>query len=392
MNVLIIRNFPNYMEVKDACYNIQEVGLAKALVRGGNNCDIVFWTDKEERTQEIKVDETGTVKVFYRKGLNILKNCWYKDLDNLISKYDVIQPCEYNQIQSVYFARKYPEKTVIYHGSYYAEFNKRFNMICSVFDLFFLREYIKHETKFMVKSQLAKDFLVSKEIQEGNVAVVGVGIDEDALSTKEETCEDLIYRKICEVTEGPKLLYIGKIEPRRNVLFLIDVFEKVHRDNPKARLYLIGTGEENYVNKVIDSITEKKLENVVVWQRRLQQRYMSLIYKQADFFLLPSEYEIFGMVMLEAMFYETVVLTTENGGSSTLITNNENGFVLKSLSVETWAETITKSFLNKEAMEEMTCKASKKIKYEYTWDRLCPLFIQEYRKCIGTQNEDFNDK
>ena len=49
MKILIIRNYPSYMDVEKNTYNIQEVGLAKALVRKGNICDIVFWTDKEEK-------------------------------------------------------------------------------------------------------------------------------------------------------------------------------------------------------------------------------------------------------------------------------------------------------------------------------------------------------
>lgn len=48
MKILIIRNFPSYMAVKNNTYNIQEVGLAKALVRKGHHCDIIFWTEKAE--------------------------------------------------------------------------------------------------------------------------------------------------------------------------------------------------------------------------------------------------------------------------------------------------------------------------------------------------------
>ena len=47
MKILIIRNYPSYMAVKNNTYNIQEVGLAKALIRKGHICDIVFWTDKK---------------------------------------------------------------------------------------------------------------------------------------------------------------------------------------------------------------------------------------------------------------------------------------------------------------------------------------------------------
>ena len=55
-------------------YNIQEVGLAKALVRKGNVCDIVFWTDKDEKEVAIPVDDRGKVTVFYPDVMNCLHN------------------------------------------------------------------------------------------------------------------------------------------------------------------------------------------------------------------------------------------------------------------------------------------------------------------------------
>ena len=45
MKILIVRNFPSYMDVRRRTYNIQELGLAKSLVRMGNTCGVVFWTD-----------------------------------------------------------------------------------------------------------------------------------------------------------------------------------------------------------------------------------------------------------------------------------------------------------------------------------------------------------
>ena len=78
MRILIIRNFPSYMDVENNTYNIQEVGLAKALVRKGHICDIIFWTDKEEKDVVLLVDNKWSVHVFYRKGkirfIQIVKN------------------------------------------------------------------------------------------------------------------------------------------------------------------------------------------------------------------------------------------------------------------------------------------------------------------------------
>ena len=62
MKILIVRNYPNYMAVgKNATYNIQELGLASALVRAGHICDIVFWTDKEEEIIEYEVPNSKKI-------------------------------------------------------------------------------------------------------------------------------------------------------------------------------------------------------------------------------------------------------------------------------------------------------------------------------------------
>lgn len=119
MKILIIRNYPSYMDVEKNTYNIQEVGLAKALVRKGNVCDIVFWTDKDEKEVAIPVDDRGKVTVFYKHGKTALKNTVYSGCDELFAQYDVLQTAEYNQMQSWILAKKYPEKHIVYHGPYY---------------------------------------------------------------------------------------------------------------------------------------------------------------------------------------------------------------------------------------------------------------------------------
>ena len=85
MKILIIRCFPQYMEVKNASYNIQEIGLARALVKKGHQCDIVFWTDKEEKEVQVDVDGKNSITVFYRQSKVFLKNAFF-DIDDLIKK------------------------------------------------------------------------------------------------------------------------------------------------------------------------------------------------------------------------------------------------------------------------------------------------------------------
>lgn len=382
MKILIIRNFPSYMSVKNNTYNIQEVGLAKALVRKGHSCDILFWTDKNEEDIVVDVGNGKKITVFYRKGITKLKNTVYNHCDDLFKKYDVLQPCEYNQIQSWMLAKRYPNKTIIYHGPYYSAFNKNYNRMCKLFDAFFKKRYIRLGTRFIVKSMLSKDFLVSKGMNPSNVRMAGVGIDVQMLSTNEEECNEELYRDLINNKNDIKLLYIGRLEPRRNIKFIFEMFSLLLKKYPSSKLYIVGTGENEYVSQVFEFAEQKGIKDHIVWQEKMEQKYLSKIYSHSDFFLLPTEYEIFGMVLLEAMYYHTVVLTTQNGGSSTLIRDKENGFVLKDLDPEQWAKVISDCIEHPDRIKTITENASKTIQESYTWDSLADIFIEEYQKTL----------
>lgn len=370
------------MAVRNNTYNIQEVGLAKALVRKGHICDIVFWTDREEEIVEVPVDKIGLVHVFYRRGKTMLKNTVYLHCDKLFEQYDILQPCEYNQIQAWLLAKKYPKKTIIYHGPYYSSFNKRYNFMCKIFDIFFLKRYLEENTQFIVKSNLAKNFLVGKGIKQSNVHTVGVGIDTQMLVSDQVSCKDKIYQKMLEDKDTIKILYVGRFEERRNIRFIIDVFQKVNQKNDKAKLYMIGTGEKEYLQTCFSYIKELNLENKIVWQEKIEQRYLSGIYRMADFFLLPTEYEIFGMVLLEAMYYKNVVLTTQNGGSSTLIENGLNGYIMQLENPGEWANIITNICKDDAKMKIIQESASDTISQFYTWDVLSELFLTQYSRLL----------
>ena len=380
MKILIIRNYPSYIDIRHNTYNIQEIGLAKALTRIGHQCDVLLWTNKQEETVCIPVDKYGEVHVLYRHGKTMLKNTVYISCKTLFSQYDILQPAEYNQMQSWLLAKNQPNKTVIYHGPYYSSFNKRYNLMCKVFDVLFLKRYIKQNTRFLVKSEFAKDFLVKKGIREDNVYVVGVGIDVQMLIGNEEPCTDPLYLRMKNDTSAIKFLYVGQFENRRDIPFIVDVFRKVLEKHGEAKLYMIGTGNEKYLNAVFSYMEQVGVRDKVVWQDRMEQKYLSNIYKLADFFLLPTEYEIFGMVLLEAMYYGTVVLTTSNGGSSILINDGKNGFIFDRKDIKLWVDVVDELLDDSSRMKAIQSLATKRIAECYIWDKIANKFEKVYEE------------
>lgn len=380
MKILIIRPWPSMLDVTKNTYNIQEVGLAKALTRRGHPTDILFWTDGDEMTVEIPVEGEKPIRVFYRHGKVALKNVWFNGQDELFAQYDVLQSAEYNQMFSWHLAGRYPEKTVIYHGPYYSPFNKNYNRMCRVFDTFFVGRYRRRGTRFLTKSELARKFLLSKRISPEQVTTVGVGIDAELLKDRPDAGHTELEGKMREQKRGMKLLYIGRIEPRRDPFFLLDVLAGVRRVDSDACLYIIGDGDVEYVEQVKAALKEKGLEDHVFWQKKAPQYQMKGVYQQADFFLLPTEYEIFGMVLLEAMFFRRVVLTTPNGGADMLLRSGENGLVLEKDDPARWAQALLETAADPAKKARMEQAAYETVIHENTWDALADKFLRVYEK------------
>lgn len=191
-----------------------------------------------------------------------------------------------------------------------------------------------------MKSRLAKEFLISKGIKENRISVCGVGIDADAFLKSDFSEIPPEISKISSIECGIKLLYIGKIEPRRNCLFLIDVLNKLREKGVDAKLIIVGSGKEDYLAKFDAHINELKLGDYIYKINAAEQKYLSYIYQNTDVFLLPTIYEIFGMVLLEAMYFGKPVITTQNGGSDMLIQNGKTGIIEPEFNAEKWAKDI----------------------------------------------------
>ena len=183
MKILLVRSSSGYVDVRNAHYNIQETGLARAFNRKGHQCDVVFWGGKKEEVIEIEYDGGKTFKVFYLKAYDILKNGVYKGLKELSKNYDIVHCGGYDQINSWILAKSIPEKLVVYNGSYYSDFNTGYNKKCKVVDKLFLPRFKRKGIFFDTKSNLSADFLRQRGLT--NVYPVGVGIDLERLKSKE---------------------------------------------------------------------------------------------------------------------------------------------------------------------------------------------------------------
>ncbi|WP_455615435.1 glycosyltransferase family 4 protein [Eisenbergiella sp.] len=380
MKVLIIRTFPDILNLN--MYNVQEIGLAKALVCKGLECGVVLYHGNEENKEEIyqfeKEKKSYSFKIYWLKGISFYKNGFMPSVYKIINDYDVLQVHEYDQIFSWMLYSKLRKPTVIYHGPYYHPYAKGYNLKCKVFDTCFLKLRNYSHVVALTKSELAADFLRKKGFNK--VHAVGVGVDSDKFlpALKEE-----ISCRIEEDTSKIRLLYVGKIEERRNVYFLIELFEKLQEKIDNLQLVIVGSGEADYLDAFLKRIQPWLDTGKIVYFRDATQRELSLIYQRVNLFIFTSNYEIFGMVLLEAMYFGLPVISSMNGGASVLIENGENGYIMQSFDCTDWENIILNIIRNKELAAGIGKKAQITISEFFLWDKLADKFINAYYEAIA---------
>lgn len=90
--------------------------------------------------------------------------------------------------------------------------------------------------------------------------------------------------------------HVGRVVYPKNHEFLIDIFEQIYKKNKNASLLLIGEGDLK--PNIIEKIKALNLENAVTFLGIVKD--VALLYQAMDTFVLPSLYEGFGMVAIEA--------------------------------------------------------------------------------------------
>lgn len=386
MKILIVRTIAIEEDLKQKTYNNQGIGLATELAKLGNECGLVYFAKKGNQRDECFASEGIRLQIYHIEGKSIVWNALYNTkLYEICRNYDIIQTSECDQIASWQIYKRFPEKTVIYHGPYSSEFTWKYNLRSKVFDLFFSwRNDFKHAT-VIAKSELAEKYLQKKGFS--NIKVLGVGLNPSML---EKPCSFLpndIEKLIKGKGNDKYLLYIGAISKRKNLMFILEIFNNLINIKKHTNYKLIIVGgkaykEEAYYASIFNYIKDNHLEDNVIYFDSIEQHYLKYLYQYSDLYLLATQYDIFGMVYLEAMYYGTPILTTLCGGASLLVNNGITGFICPLDEHEKWINTAEKLLENAESLKEIRKNEEQLIKNYFLWSKLAPKFSEVYNELL----------
>lgn len=131
--------------------------------------------------------------------------------------------------------------------------------------------------------------------------------------------------------EGKKvILFVGRLEPVKNLEFLIKLFHQLECKD--VHLIIIGDGTMKV--KLLDLVNKLYLSEKVIFMGRLEGVKLISWYNIAQLFILPSVYEPFGAVVNESLLGGCEVLCSKFAGSKSLIAEGKNGYIIDPNNIE----------------------------------------------------------
>ena len=178
---------------------------------------------------------------------------------------------------------------------------------------FMLETAVKRADKLIAVSESTKRDLLEffPTLPEARVKVIHHGFDGKFFGTRVPDEEGAVKLRNYNLKSKSYILYVGAIQPRKNIGRLIRAFEIMKKAIPEAKLVLVG--EPAWLAQGILDIREASVfRDDIILTGRLSFEDVRVLYQGARLFAFPSLYEGFGLPILEAFASGVPVLTADN--------------------------------------------------------------------------------
>jgi len=176
------------------------------------------------------------------------------------------------------------------------------------------------------------------------------------------------------VQDGEKLvLTVCRLDPRKDVLTLISSADIIRRKCSKVKFVITGDGIQRAALE--KGIKQSGLCGKVIIERNVRREELPQYYKACDVFALPTLYEGFGIVFLEAMACGIPIISTTVPAVPEVV--EDSGILIPPKKPELLAERILEVLRNDELRRRLIQNGLERVK-RYDWERLIVTYERAY--------------
>ena len=265
------------------------------------------------------------------------------------------------------------KKVITVHDLSFVKFPKLFSFAKRIYKQLMTPVSIRRADRIIAVSEnTKKDIVKLFKIDPDKVTVVYNGVSGEFKKVEDKAVLDKVRNKYG--LPNHYILFVGTIEPRKNIINLIKAFKKSAADH-----HLVIAGKAGWMSDAL--IKEIKSHDKVQWVENVETKDLPALYSMASLFTYPSMYEGFGLPILEAMACGAPVITSnissmpEVAGDAAVLIDPNNADEL--------AQAIKDILKNEVLRKSLTSRGYEQAK-RFSWDKCAKETIKVYESCFNT--------
>jgi len=257
-----------------------------------------------------------------------------------------------------------PKIVVTVHDVAFQYFPEHFTFIKRELLKFHTKRAIEHSDGIIVPSFATKrDILKFYKVNADKITVVYHGCDPNLINLADKRTEYVLNL----TGKCPYILYVGSIQPRKNIIRLVKAFEKIKKSQEFANFKLVICGGKGWLyQKTLEEIEKSIYKEDIILTGSAENDVLASLYKNAEVFVLLSLYEGFGLPVLEAMSFGKPVVAADNSSLKEIV--GDAGLLVDGSDLED-IENKLKSLLTSQSMKAELSKRSLWRAKDFSWEK-----------------------
>jgi len=182
------------------------------------------------------------------------------------------------------------------------------------------------------------------------------------------------------VAGHPLVLFAGRLEYEKGVQTLIDAVPHLDRSAPGVRVVIAGTGSHR--PELEARVRSRRLGRRVRFEGFVEEERLRGLYAAADVVVVPSLYEPFGLVAVEAMACGTPVVASDTGGLREIVEHEVTGLRFARGNARSLAAAVRRVLVDRDLAARLASGAVRALDSRATWRDVAARTVDVYRRAL----------
>jgi glycosyltransferase involved in cell wall biosynthesis len=222
-------------------------------------------------------------------------------------------------------------------------------------------------------------------VAQKRIYVVHNGVDLQTFYPRDS--RQRIFKRLGLHSKSHLILYLGGFRPVKGPAYVLDAFKKIHQRNRNIKLLFVGGHaplDEIFKDATVKTVQALRKKGVLHSISNIPHFRLPEYYSAADAIVVPSIYDAFPKVIMEAMACNTPVIASDAGGIPEIVYHEKTGLLVRPANSNELTEAVERVIRNRYLKEAITDDARKLVEQKFTWKIAAKRTLEVYEQLLAS--------